>query len=84
MVYKKNQEFMRKVDLFSKPVSLTLNQSKKIKTPFGGFLSLLVFGIILLGIVDQVLVILKAAFTNNATTYSFASSGTATYSISTD
>jgi len=55
-------DLFRNFDRFADPVYLTLNQQKKVKTPCGGCLSLVVTAIVLMWIADQVLSEWKATF----------------------
>lgn len=80
---KKNSfEFLRKIDIFSLPVNLTLNQEKKISTPFGGIISSLVFIAFIAVLTDQIFIILAASFTESSTTYSAVSKDHYAYNVS--
>ena len=67
MPKKGGYDWLRKFDRYADPIFLTLNQQKKVKTPCGGGLTLMVMAIVLYWFVEQVLTELGGTFTNNYT-----------------
>lgn len=66
MPRKGGMDILRSFDRFADPVYLTLNHQKKIKTPCGGVLSLLVTAVVLHWLADQILTEYKGTFSSTS------------------
>jgi len=64
MPKKGGYDWIRKFDRFADPVYLTLNQQKKIKTPCGGALTVIVTSFVLYWLLEQILIEVHGKFSS--------------------